>query len=69
MISYLSTATQQKVGSVGLLIMNKHTFSYLTSEKISDRIIKAYFPGNPLVTIIAAYALTETAARNDKEEF
>ena len=69
MISYLSTATQQKVGSVGLLIMNKHTFSYLTSEKISDRIIKAYFPGNPLVTIIAAYALTETATRNDKEEF
>ena len=47
-----ATATRQKVGGVGLLIRNKHSPSYLTSEKISDRIIKVYFAGNPLVTIL-----------------
>ena len=62
-------ATKQKTGGVGLLIRNKHSSSYLTSKKISDRIIKVYFAGNPLVTLIAAYAPTETAAPNNKEEF
>ena len=49
----------QKVGGVGFLIRNKQVCSYPTSEKISDRIIKAYFYGNTLVTIIAAHAPTE----------
>ena len=63
-----ATATKQKVGGVGLLIRKNHAFSYLTSEKISDRIIKACFAGSPLLTIIAPYAPTETAPPNDKEE-
>ena len=42
----------QKVGCVGFLIRNKQVCSYLTSEKISGRIIKAYFYGNTLVTIV-----------------
>ena len=64
-----STVTKYKVGGVELLIRNKHSSSYLTSEKISDRIIKVYFVDNPLVTTIAAYAPTETATPNNKEEF
>ena len=42
----------QKVGCVGFLIRNKQVCSYLTSEKISGRIIKAYFYGKTLVTIV-----------------
>ena len=64
-----ATATKQKVGGVGILIRKRHSSSYLTSEKVSDRIIKAYFAGNPMVTIIAAYAPTETATVDDKEDF
>ena len=64
-----ATVTKQKIGGVGLLIKNKHSSSYLTSEEISDKIIKVYFAGNPLVTIIATYAPTKTTASNDKEEF
>ena len=37
-----ATATKLKVRGVGLLIRKNHASSYLTSEKISDRIIKAY---------------------------
>ena len=64
-----ATVTKQKVGGIELLIRNKHSSSYLTSEKISDRIIKAYFVDNALVTRIAAYAPTETATPNNIEEF
>ena len=63
-----ATATEQNSRGVGLLIRNKHLSSYLTSEKISDRIIKVCLGGNPLVTIIVAYAPSETAALNDKKE-
>ena len=64
-----TTASKQKVGGFGLLIRNKNSSSCLTSGKISDRIFMVYFADNPLVTITAAYAPTETAAPNDKEEF
>ena len=60
-----ATATKQKVSGVG----RKPSSSYLTSEKISDRIIKAYFAGNHMVTIIAVYAATEVATTESKEEF
>ncbi|MEM7024170.1 MAG: hypothetical protein AAF637_16505, partial [Pseudomonadota bacterium] len=64
-----ATATERKVGGVGLLIRRKHMSSYLTSEKISNRTIKAYFAGNSMVTVIAAYAPTETADCDSKDEF
>ena len=47
-----ATTTKQKVGGVRILIRNKHLPFFLLSEKISDRIIEAYFAGYPLVTIL-----------------
>ena len=63
-----ATGTKQKFRGVGLLIRNKRWSFYLPSEKISDRIINVCLAGNPSVTIIVAYAPSETAASNDKEE-
>ena len=63
-----ATGTKQKFRGVGLLIRNKRLSFYLTSEKISDRIIKVCLAGKPSVTIIVAYAPSETAASNNKEE-
>ena len=47
----------------------RYSLSYLTSEKISYRIIKAYFVGKPTVTIIAAYVPTKVTTADMKEEF
>ena len=47
-----ATATKQKFGGIRILIRKRHSSPYLTSEKISDRIIKTYFGGHAMVTII-----------------
>lgn len=65
-----ATAARQKVGG----FRRKDSPSYLTSEKISNRIIEAYhgdyhFAGIPMVTIIAADSSAEVTTVNSREGF
>ena len=64
-----SSADKNRVGGVGVLVRRKHVGSYRTADKVSDRIIKVYFEGNPMVTFIAAYAPTENADQASKDKF
>ena len=64
-----STATKMRTGGVGLLIKKKHVPSYRTADKVSDRILKVYFQGNPMVTVVVAYGPTEGAKEEDKDQF
>lgn len=60
-----ATAAKQKVGG----FRRKDSSSYLTTEKISNRIIEAYFAGIPMVTIIAADSSAEVTTVNSREGF
>ena len=68
-IFIFATATKQKAAGVSIFIRRKHSSSYLTSKNICDRIIKVYFTGNPIVTIIAAWVPTEVVTADSKKEF
>ena len=60
-----ATAARQKVGD----FRRKDSSSYLTSEKISNRIIEAYFAGIAMVTIIPADSSAKVTTVNSREGF
>ena len=64
-----ATGTEQKLGGIRIFIRKIHSWSNFTSKKISDRTIKTYFAGNPMVTIVATYATTKVTTADMKENF
>ena len=64
-----SSASQSRVGGVGLLVRKKLANSHRTTEKVSDRILKVYYEGNPLAAIYVVYAPTDVTNDSDKEAF
>ena len=61
-----STASKSHVG---LLIRRQHVAAFRSAEKISDRILKVHFEGNPMITIVVAYAPNELSSRDDNYTF
>ena len=70
-LTIYSSADKNRVGGIGLLVRKKHTASYRTAVKISDRLLVAHFEGNPMVavTCTVAYAPTEVSDQTDKDTF
>ena len=64
-----SSATPQGQGGVGLLISPKFAKLFASSEKISERLMRVSFKGNPATTIIVAYAPTLDKTDDIKEAF
>ncbi len=64
-----SSASKSRVGGVGLLIRRQHVGAFRSAEKISDRVLKVYFAGNPMITIVVAYAPTELSSSDAKDTF
>ncbi|CAF1120680.1 unnamed protein product [Didymodactylos carnosus] len=56
-------------GGVGLLMKTKYKELLMNIERVNDRIIVAYFAGNPALTILSAYAPTDMANDDEKSEF
>ena len=57
------------VGGVGFLISPKAQKSLLSVEKINSRIILLHLNGNPTLSVISAYAPTNTSDDADKTSF
>ena len=63
-------SAQAAVGGVGFLINKKSEAALCEINKISDRIVRATFAGNPECTLIAAYVPTNCKQQEkDTEEF
>ncbi|CAF1094139.1 unnamed protein product, partial [Didymodactylos carnosus] len=62
----LASATEEGNGGVGLLMKTKYKELLMNIERVSDRIIVAYFAGNPALTILSAYAPIDTANGDEK---
>ena len=60
---------QAATGGVGLVISNKTRRALIGIHRISNRILKANFEGNPTLTVIVAYAPCEHAESADKDDF
>lgn len=64
-----SSADHNRVGGVGLLIKEKYACSIKNIDNVSSRILKITFNCNPELTIVSAYAPTETASQITKQSF
>ncbi|XP_071503130.1 craniofacial development protein 2-like [Diadema antillarum] len=60
---------QAVTGGVGIVIGKIAQRALIGVDRISDRLIKATFQGNPALTVIVAYAPCEYAASTDKTDF
>ncbi|XP_071480459.1 uncharacterized protein [Diadema antillarum] len=60
---------QAAIGGVGIVIGKIAQRALIGVDRISDRLIKATFQGNPALTVIVAYAPCEYAASTDKTDF
>ena len=60
---------QAAVGGVGLLLGRTAKKALLEVKRVSDRILRAEFDGNPRTTILVAYSPTNCAEENVMEEF
>lgn len=63
------SANSNGVGGIGLYVSARLYKYTLSCSKISERILLATFEGNPVVTIVACYAPTEAATREEKDDF
>ena len=61
--------SQAANGGIGLLLGKKAKKALLDVKRISDRILRAEFDGNPRTTILVAYSPTNTAEESVVEEF
>ena len=67
-VSAFSSATKQRHGGVGL-VMLKHVHRCLQSiEAVSERILFVTFHSNPQLSITVVYASVECSTSSDKEE-
>ena len=64
-----SAASERRQGGVGILVRNKLVHCIIQRKKISSRILSVTLNCNPKVTVVAAYAPTEDALSEAKEEF
>ena len=58
---------QAATGGLGIILGKTAEDLLISVERLSDRIIKARFRGNPAMTVIVAYAPTENATEDDKD--
>ncbi|RXN37861.1 LINE-1 retrotransposable element ORF2 [Labeo rohita] len=63
------SATPKGQGGVGILMNSRLSKSLISTEKISERIMVAHFAGNPVTTLIIAYAPTEDKSDSEKDKF
>ena len=68
MLAY-SSASQKRVGGVGLLIHKRHSRTLKAISRISSRILLAKFNSNPELNIVCTYAPTESSDEEDKDQF
>jgi len=66
---YASADAKSRNGGVGFLIKRKHVPTIKSITKISSRIIAITIKSNPELTIICAYAPTNSSNENDKNLF
>ncbi|XP_066917222.1 craniofacial development protein 2-like [Clytia hemisphaerica] len=66
---FYNSASQSRVGGVGLLVSKNFVKCVTGSKFISDRIISVTFNGNPRLVITVAYAPTEGADTDLKDIF
>ncbi|CAM4681115.1 unnamed protein product [Leuciscus chuanchicus] len=67
--SATKTSQGNHVGGIGLLTNSEAAKTMTSTTKVSDRIMKANFAGNPTTTVIVAYAPTEEKPKAEKDEF
>ena len=60
---------QAATGGIGLMLGKTSHELLIGVERISDRIMRADFRGNPAMTIVVAYAPTEAAEEFDKDTY
>lgn len=60
---------QASQGGVGLLLGRKAKKALLDAKRISNRILRAEFDGNPKTTVLVIYAPTNSAEVSEVEEF
>ena len=68
-ISAWRNSAQASTGGVGLLVNNMAQKTLISIDRISERILKASFKANPVLTIIVAYGPCEYAESKDKDIF
>ena len=68
-ISAWRNSAQASTGGVGILVSNEAQKTLTSIDRISDRILKASFKSNPVLTIIVAYSPCEYAETQDKDTF
>lgn len=61
--------SQASQGGVGLLIGRRAKKALLDVKRISARVLRADFDGNPRTTVLVAYSPTNCAEESDVEEF
>jgi len=61
--------SNSSVGGVGLLLSPLASSALISIEKISPRITIATFNGNPFVTVISCYSLTNVSDENEVSDF
>ena len=66
---YYSTASPERWGGVGILVRRKYAAAIRSVEKVSNRILKISFEGNPMLTIFVAHAPHEDSPQESKDEF
>ena len=64
-----STASDQRQGGVGILMLRQMYKCLQSVKSITNRIITATFYGNPKPTVTSIYAPTECAPPDDRNEF
>ena len=64
-----ASANERGQGGVALFFNKKAKETLQSVTKISERIILAHLDGNPMLSVISAYAPTELASTSDKEQF
>ena len=68
-ISAWENEQQAATGGIGLMLGKTSHELLIGVERISDRIMKADFRGNPAMTIVVAYAPTEAAEESIKDTY
>ena len=68
-ISAWENESKAATGGLGLILGKASQELLIGVERLSDRLIKAQFRGNPAMTIIVAYSPTESADEKEKDAY
>lgn len=64
-----ASASENKIGGVGILIRKKYMKAIKNVNKVSERILEVTIDANPALTIITIYAPTNTTPKEIREDF